>query len=236
MSDEAATTQYAIGTEVHCKDGECGRLDRVVVDPVARRLTHLVVDPGHEIQRLVPVDLVDDSGGMGGPDGSGSSGGGGIRLGCTTREFARLEAAEETEFLPGAEDGLGYTPEQMIVWPYFGLGASAGTGAIGMGMPGIVPIGEGPGTTTYDRVPSGEVQIRRGERVAATDGEIGRVQGLVIDPRDHGVTHVLLQEGHLWGKKTVAIPIRTVSYEGGGVRVALSKAELGDLPPVDLAG
>ena len=34
-----------------------------------------------------------------------------------------------------------------------------------------------------------------GEHVFATDGAIGRVQGLVIDPSDHCVTHVLLDEG-----------------------------------------
>jgi hypothetical protein len=50
--------------------------------------------------------------------------------------------------------------------------------------------------------PLNEVEVRRGEHVHATDGDIGRVQGLVIDPSDHHVTHVLLQEGHLWGRRT----------------------------------
>jgi hypothetical protein len=44
-------------------------------------------------------------------------------------------------------------------------------------------------------VPLGEVVVRRGEHVFATDGAIGRVQGLVIHPGDHGVTHVLLEMG-----------------------------------------
>ncbi len=76
--------------------------------------------------------------------------------------------------------------------------------------------------------------IRRGANVEATDGNVGQVQGLVVDPQDHGVTHVLLQEGHLWGRKTVAVPIDVVAHVGGNVRVELTKAELGDLPPVDL--
>ena len=41
----------------------------------------------------------------------------------------------------------------------------------------------------------------RGDPVHALDGEIGRVQGLLVDPDDHRVTHVLLEEGHLWGRK-----------------------------------
>ena len=50
----------------------------------------------------------------------------------------------------------------------------------------------------------------------ATDGDIGRVQGLVIDAKTRQVTHVLLQEGHLWGQRELAIPIGAVA----GVRTA----------------
>jgi sporulation protein YlmC with PRC-barrel domain len=60
------------------------------------------------------------------------------------------------------------------------------------------------------------------------------VQGLVIDPSDHHVTHVLLDEGHLWGKKRVAIPISTVKDVKDGVRLNLTKDQVRDLPPVDL--
>jgi sporulation protein YlmC with PRC-barrel domain len=81
----------------------------------------------------------------------------------------------------------------------------------------------------------GEVEVRRGEHVHAADGTIGRVQGLVIDPNDHHVTHVLLDEGHLWGKKRVAIPIGAVTGVRDGVRLKLTKDEVRDLPSIDLA-
>jgi hypothetical protein len=87
---------------------------------------------------------------------------------------------------------------------------------------------------TFDRVPVGEVEVRRGEHVHATDGNIGRVRGLVIDPRDHHVTHFLLDEGHLWGAKTVAIPIGTVTSVEDGVRLNLSKDQVRDLPAIDV--
>jgi sporulation protein YlmC with PRC-barrel domain len=84
-------------------------------------------------------------------------------------------------------------------------------------------------------VPLGEVEVRRGDHVHATDGTIGRVQGLVIDPADHHVTHVLLDEGHLWGQKRVAIPISVVAaVDEDGVRLSLAKDQVRDLPPVDL--
>jgi hypothetical protein len=53
--------------------------------------------------------------------------------------------------------------------------------------------------------------VDRGDPVHALDGEIGRVQGLLLDPDHHRVTHVLLQEGHLWGHKKVSVPVSAVT-------------------------
>jgi hypothetical protein len=211
------TAEYTIGAGVRCSDGLCGELSRVVVDPVARALTHLVVEPRHRrgLGRLVPIDLVDATAEE-------------IRLRCSTAEFDALEEAEEIHFLPEASEHMGYGAEQVLSWPYYGLGM--GMGGMGMGGAGM---GGAPPPVTYDRVPAGEVEVRRGEHVHATDGNIGRVQGLIIDPRDHHVTHVLLEEGHLWGKKEIAIPIGAVKdVASDGVRLNLRRDEVRDLPPV----
>lgn len=76
---------------------------------------------------------------------------------------------------------------------------------------------------TCDSVPSGEVSVRRGEHVHATDGDIGLLQGLVTDPGTGHVTHVLLQEGHLWGRREVAIPIGAVTGVNDGIRLNITK-------------
>jgi sporulation protein YlmC with PRC-barrel domain len=206
----AETTQFTIGVEARCTDGICGAVSRVVVDPVARVVTHLVVEPKHRqgLGRLVPLDLVDATSGE-------------IRLSCTIADFEKLDFAEETQFLPGISYS-GYGPGQVLSWPYYGLGD------LGLG------VGDVPPSVTYDTVPLGEVTVRRGERVHATDGEIGRVQGLVVDSRDHHVTHVLLQKGHLWGRKDVAIPIGAVTGVVDGIRLSMTKQEVQDLPPVDV--
>jgi len=210
------TTQFTIGVEASCTDGVCGEVIRVVVDPVARTVTHLVVEPKHRqgLGRLVPLDLVDTT-----PEE--------VRLRCTTAVFEQLDAAEETQFLPGSSGYAGYGPGQMLSWPYYGLGMGM-AGGMGMGAGGV------PQSVTYDTVPLGEVAVRRGEQVHATDGDIGRVQGLVINPRDHHVTHVLLQEGHLWGRKEVAIPIGAVTGVNDGIRLNITKQEVQDLPSVDI--
>ncbi len=219
------TRDFTIGSEVVCSDGVCGDLKRVVVDPVARTLTHLVVEPRHRRRtgHLVPIDLVDSTANE-------------IRLRCTTSEFEALEDAEETHFLPGASGRWGYEQGEMLSWPYYGLGMGGGMGMGGIGMDGgmVMGVDPGPQAITSDRVPAGEVEVRRGEHVHASDGTIGRVQGLVIDPGDHHVTHVLLDEGHLWGEKRVAIPISAVRGVDDGVRLSLTKDEVRDLPPVDL--
>jgi sporulation protein YlmC with PRC-barrel domain len=95
-------------------------------------------------------------------------------------------------------------------------------------------MGEVSQAITYDAVPLGEVTVRRGEVVRATDGDIGRVQGLVIDASTNHVTHVLLQEGHLWGRKDVAVPIGAVVGVDDGIGLSLSKQEVEDLPPVEV--
>jgi sporulation protein YlmC with PRC-barrel domain len=210
-------TQFTIGSQARCTDGVCGEVSRLVVDPVAKTVTDLVVEPkGREgLGRLVPLDLVDASAGD-------------VRLRCTLAEFEHLDSAEETQFVPGSGGYAAYGPQQVSAWPYYGLTPGAETpGGVDLGAAGFSP------TITYDRIPLGEVEVRRGDPVEATDGRIGHIQGLVVDPGDHQVTHVLLQEGHLWGRKDVAIPIKAVSRVGDTIHLSISKHEVQDLPPVD---
>ena len=54
-----------------------------------------------------------------------------------------------------------------------------------------------------------------------------------MEPVNHHVTHVLLQEGHLWGRKEVAIPIGACTKMEGGISIKLTKREVEDLPPVN---
>jgi sporulation protein YlmC with PRC-barrel domain len=205
----AETTQFTIGAEARCSDGVCGDVTQVVVDPVARAVSHLVVEPKHRqgLGRLVPLNLVDDA----------SSGE--VRLSCTTEEFEKLDHAEETQFLPGSGGHADYKAGEVLSQPYYGLS-------------GV--IGDVPQTVTYDTLPLDEVAVRRGEPVDATDGKIGIVQGLVIFPRNHHVTHVLLQEGHLWGRKQVAIPIGAVNKVDDGIRLNITKQQVEDLPAVEV--
>lgn len=217
-----ASERYEIGSAVRCWDGECGELVSVVVDPVADRLAHLIVVPhGRGDSRLVPVEWARVASGA-------------IVLDLTREEFRRMEPAVKTHFLnaDNADERYGYQRDEIMYWPYFGLGPGRSITGLGAPEPVLTPWVE-----LEDRVPVGEVRIRRGERVHARDGRIGKVRGLVVDPADDTVTHILLDEGHLWAHKQVAIPVGAVGeITEEEVAVRLSKHEIKELPPVDVIG
>lgn len=206
MSASGKHESFKIGAHVDATDGRCGKLARLIFNPITDVLTQLIVEPGHhdEQARVVPFDLVvsarEDV----------------IQLSCTKERYDQLDSAEDVEMLrdtTGKYDGFASTSM------YFGVGR---------------PLGHHPQPMYSDSVPLGEVEIRQGDPVHAKDGEIGAVQGLVIDPADHHVTHVLLQEGHLWGRKQVAIPIGVANRVAYEVRVDLTKDEIEALPPASL--
>jgi hypothetical protein len=165
-----ATEEFIIDSDVAFSAGVCGRLKRVLVDPVARLITYLVIAPGHRrgTGHLVPIDLVTSTEQK-------------IQLRCSRSEYDSLATAAETRVLA-----------------------------------------------------SGDVDVRLGDHVHATDGPIGCVQGLAVDPRDHHMTHILFDGGHLWGKKAVAIPIGSVQSVEDGIHLNLTKYEVRDLPQVQL--
>jgi hypothetical protein len=197
-------TQFVLGMTVSCSDGSCGVVRRMILDPDTRAVTHLAVGPRHHSVngRLVPLALADVT------DGE-------IRLKCTTAEFERLDHAEEIELMHGAGFEVAET--------------AAGYGdveSMGVGAPG-----PGPRAILSDAVPPGETDLTRHERVHAADGEIGQIKGFVVHHGDHKVTHLLLKEGHLWGRKEVAIPVSAIASMEHGIRLKLTKQEVEDLPP-----
>ena len=199
------TERFTIGADVSCTDGPCGTLARVVVDPIARLVTHLIVEPlpEHGPARLVPLELV-------------ASAADEIRLNYALADFDSLDPASEGQFIASDNDVPNYRATDTVAWPFFGYRGARGH------------------LEAYDAIPPGEVEVQRGEDVHATDGHIGQVEGLVIDPDSHHVTHVLLQEGHPWGRKQVAIPIGTVTRVAERIEVNLTKQQVRDLPEVDI--
>ena len=136
-----------------------------------------------------------------------------IRLRCTLDEFGRLDPAEETELVDGGYGDAGA----------MGMGGSVP----GMGLGYSIPL------VVEHAVPLGDIEVERHESVHAMDGHIGQVEGFAVDPADQKVTHVLLKEGHLWGRRQVAIPVSAVASVDAGIRLNITKQQVEDLPPLD---
>ena len=200
-----------IGNDALGSDGYRGQVRAVVIDPAARTVTHIVVEPEGRrgLARLVPLDLVDAESGQ-------------IRLRCTETEFMNLAAAEETL----AEFTLGQpVPVQLLPPGWRGTGEPSADGG------SILRIDE---KETIDVVPAGEVEEHGGDHVHATDGDTGQVRGFRIDSGGGALTHVLLREGHAWGRRDVAIPFDKVVGLDGGIRLSITRQQVRDLPPVNI--
>ena len=203
------TVRFKIGAEAGCSDGLCGEIRRIVIDPVERVVSHLVVEPKHReaLGRLVPMDLVRISNGE-------------VKLECTKAEFDELELGEEMEFLPASGGHFDYPIGEALPEPYYGLGDVLG----------VVPQ-----PVVYDTFPKGEIEVRRDEQVQATDGAIGSVQGLVVEPESSHVIRFVLREGHLWGRREVAIPVSVVTSLQNGIHLNITKKQVQELPPINVS-
>jgi len=209
-----------LGSPVRCRDEPYGELADVVVDPLRRRVTHLVVQPRHRhrLARLVPIELAE----AGGPEALE------ISLRATVEEVTRLAPVQEFAYLrlgdfPAADPDWDVGIEEVFAFPYYD---STGLGGLQVEVDPHVGI-------AYDRIPKGEVEIRRSSAVVSADGHrLGHVDGLLVDADDQ-VTHLVLQAGHLWGRREVTIPIGAVAeVETDEVTLSLTEDEVAALEPV----
>ncbi len=208
-----------LGGTVRCTDGVFGELADLVIDPTTRRLTHLVVEPHgrHDLARLVPVGLARAE------DGDDCV----IVLDGTLDAIGALEPVQESAYLrlgdfPVEDPAWDIGVREALALPYYT--DPAGMGAIG-------PIDPDPHiTVSYDRVPKGDVEVRRASAVSSSDGHhLGHVDGFMVDGAEH-ITHVVLEHGHLWGRREVTIPIGAVArVDNDRVVLSLSRDEVGEL-------
>jgi hypothetical protein len=218
MTAQRPPLRLDVGTAIHCSDGALGELADIVIDPTTRRVTHIVVKPHHTYQtaRLVPIALIRR--GRAAP----------IVIDCSLEEAGRLEHAEEMAYLrlgefPVDDPQWDIQVTEMLALPYYE--------GIDLPSSGITTYGQGV-DVHYDRVPKGEVEIGRHSAVASCDAHhLGHVDGLLTDG-EHA-SHIVLERGHLWGKREIAIPIGAVDrVDSDGVVLAISKDDVEQLEPV----
>ncbi|MGN6379647.1 MAG: hypothetical protein ACTHNU_11900 [Gaiellales bacterium] len=209
-------SRLELGIKVSCSDGPFGSLGDVVIDPVKKRVTHLVVEPSGELglARLVPIDLA---------DGGGEKEG--ITLRCSSQAVGEFPTVHEAAYIRTTEFPLGDPDwdvgvQDVLAMPYYS------SGDLGV----YTGLDESPIEVAYDRVPKGEVEIRRKSVVMSADEHhLGEVEAFLTEGDE--ITHLVLESGHLWGKRDITIPIGAVDkVDTDSVTLRLSRDEVGDLP------
>jgi sporulation protein YlmC with PRC-barrel domain len=88
-------------------------------------------------------------------------------------------------------------------------------------------------TVNREAIPPGEIAVRQGARVEATDGQVGHLDEFLMDPATERVTHLVLREGHLWGQRDVTIPVSEIDrLEENTVHLKLDKRQVEALPSI----
>jgi sporulation protein YlmC with PRC-barrel domain len=203
-----------LGCPVSCTDGPVGELADVVIDPVSRRVTHLVVQPHGQGDRARLVAAERAS-----PEGAG------VGLDIAAAEFEALEFVRTSEYLRVGQMPVTDPDWEVGVTDFLSLPVYQEMDGLGTA---IVP--DPHEVVSYDRIPRGEAEIRRSSSVISSDGHrVGHVDGFLVG--EGLVADIVLDQGHLWGKREVVIPAAAVAkIETDTVTLDLTKDEVGALP------
>ena len=87
----------------------------------------------------------------------------------------------------------------------------------------------------HEAVPAGGVIVHKGAKVFATDGHAGKVDDFLVEKKTGRITHLILLEGHLWGKKDISVPVNQIDrYEDGDIYLKIDKSGVDTLPVIDM--
>ena len=170
--------------EVYCPDGPAGRSTHVIGNPLNNEITHLVVKSYLPPfhEYLVPVDQVEET-----TEDR-------ITLKCTRDDLNKMELLEVEEYRRSEIPGYLYWPYVVSSVPYMSDTVET-----------YIPV-------KRKNVPPGELALRRGARVEATDGYVGQVDELLINSQDMQVTHLVLLERHILQKREITIPVSQIDH------------------------
>jgi hypothetical protein len=190
--------QWRNEMRVICTDGVAGTSKALIVDPLQRRLTHVVVrERGLVVSdRLVPKDLLNVTSEEG------------ISLQCSRSELHEVEDFIEAHFVepPYAMSPLidsGYESSQLS------------------------PL------VISKRVPKGEVALGRWAVVEATDGPVGHLDSLIVDPASYRITEVVVRTHHHLTRQEAAVPVGDIDrFFSNYIMLRVNRTDVEGLPHV----
>jgi sporulation protein YlmC with PRC-barrel domain len=189
-----------LNAHVECTDGRVGRLENIVLNPKAEKVTFLVVR-GNDLQnteRIIPEKLVREA--------TRET----VHLSIDKKEFERMKHLIQED----------YIPSNIMLYMADKAGWAMGTPA------GVF--------VEHEAVPANGMVVHKGSKVLAADGHVGQVDDFLVEQKTGRITHLILREGHLWGKKDISIPVNRIDrYENGEVYLNIDKKSVEELPIID---
>lgn len=179
--------QFKHGAEVKTADGrDAGSVDRVVMDPRTREVSHIVVRKGVLFvdDKVVPVDWIT------------SATEDRVMLKGSEDELEKLPNFVETEYIPLDEPlSSGAAMAAPLYW-YPPIGSATWAYPPMMGYPPVVPVaGE-------RQIPEGEIALHEGAPVVTLDGRhAGDVERVLVEDQTNRATHFVLTKGLLFPEK-----------------------------------
>lgn len=217
--------QFKEGTHVYTADQkELGVIDRVVIDPQSKEVTHIVVRKGWLFteDKVVPASLID----MAIADR--------VQLRAGVQNFDDLAPFEETYYVTPGDTERDVSPDRYARPLYWNppIGA-AWTGFYGgyYGYP-LAPYV----AFTEQNIPEGTVGLKEGARVISVDGEnVGNVERVFTNEELNRATHLLVAEGWLFKEKRL-VPVDWISgVDEDEIRLSVTARTLENVPEYERA-
>jgi uncharacterized protein YrrD len=221
--------EFKKDTHVYSADNkDLGRIERVVINPTTKKVTHVVIRQGlfFTEDKVVPVDYFDEA--------------------ASEQAFIRhnssilddLPKFEEIEYTPmdpadlEAAYGKFEEPPFFLYWnPPLGVTPYYTTGYYGSAP---LPVREGvPEYPRYvqhtkQNIPEDTVALQEGAHVHSSDGEhVGDIEDIYVDPQTDYATHVMISQGFLLKEKKwlPTLWFRTVTEDDVYLAVRASTVE-----------
>lgn len=199
--------EIPLKAKVQCTDGPCGSSTNVVFDRNTFKVTHVALKD----KKLPtnPTRLVP-------VENVESATHDQITLNCSRDDVEKMPAFIVSNMVQQTGSGTAYTS---------GSGYSSQ----------YVVNDTGYDAVNVQHIPAGEMSLPYGVKIKASDHTVGKLDEFALDPQSGAITHLLMLEGHMWGKKDVAIPVEDVDfYDGESIYLKIGKDAVKALPTVKI--
>jgi uncharacterized protein YrrD len=191
--------KFKEGADVFTHDGKrIGSIDRVVLDPETKEVTHLVVREGFLLttDKVIPLSLV-------GPATEER-----VTLREDAADVEALPDFEEAHYIPAGEADTPEAPLPVYARTYYWYPPASYNWGSGTGYGYPIP----PYVVRTERhIPEGTVALEEGAKVLSRDGHhLGNVEEILTDPEQDRATHLVISRGVLL-KERKLIPTTWVS-------------------------